>query len=685
MVVTDIQGRYQILDIRPGTYTVTFTLTGFKTIRREGIEVPADTSVPLFADMGVGDVAETVEVQAQAPVVDIENAANHQVLTRAVQDAIPAPRNMQAFGGLTPGIQLHNAAGGNPDVGGSQQMEQTYITGHGSGANQTTVLLDGMNINSNYLDGTIQNYVDNGIIQQATYQTSGVTAEVSAGGALVNQVPKDGGNGLHGDVFASGTGQGGWWQSNNLNDSLKQRFALFGQRPSVNSIVHIEDFNGTLGGPIIKDRLWFLASGRYQSTYDSPANVFNSDGTPAVEDQYIKQGVLRLTWQVDSKNKVSGTYDRIQKFKGHELSGLLYPPNDPNIAASRRGPPNYYVAQAKWTRIQSPNLLFEGGFSTDVIYFSIIYLPGQEEVPFTPAWYAHTSHQDLVLGQRSNAPPLQSYFLPVRRSFSGSASYIWRSHTFKFGFADAWGKNDRVSSMNGDLYENYSAGVPVSVTVYNTPLAVRQHVDADLGIYAMDTWHIRRLTLTGGLRFEYQKSTIDPTAIGAGRFVGARSFPQINCETIHGLGCWKTWSPRIGGVYDLFGNGTTAIKASFGKYYIPQETGYLTNFNPMALLSETRAWNDADHDGIAQDNEIAPSTNPNFGKLTNVPKLDPNFKREYALQYSAGATRQIRPGMAASFNWFRRTNYDAAVLLNRAVDPVKDWTPLHRHQPARGN
>src|ERR1700674_1351694 len=106
-VTTDAQGRYQILDIRPGTYTITFTLTGFKTTRREGIDVPADTSVPLFVEMGVGSIEETVEVQGEVSVVDVENAANHQVLTREVQDAIPAPRNMQAFGGLTPGIQLH--------------------------------------------------------------------------------------------------------------------------------------------------------------------------------------------------------------------------------------------------------------------------------------------------------------------------------------------------------------------------------------------------------------------------------------------------------------------------------------------------------------------------------------------------------------------------------------------------
>jgi len=130
---------------------------------------------------------------------------------------------MQALAALVPGLRLRSGSGANPDVGGSQQMEQTYITGHGNGAVHTTVLLDGMNINSNFLDGTIQNYVDNAVIQQATYQTSGVGAEVSAGGTLVNQIPKDGGNQFHGDGFASYTGHNSFWQGTNLNDSLLAR------------------------------------------------------------------------------------------------------------------------------------------------------------------------------------------------------------------------------------------------------------------------------------------------------------------------------------------------------------------------------------------------------------------------------------------------------------------------------
>jgi hypothetical protein len=300
-VTSNGEGRYEIIDVRPGTYSVRFTIAGFATQVRDHIEVLSNTSVPVNADMTVGSTGETVQVEASAAVVDTENAANHQVLTREIVDAIPAPRNMQALGGLTPGVQLHNASGGNPDVGGSQQMEQTYITGHGSNANQTTVLLDGMNINTNYLDGTIQNYVDNGIVAEATYQTSGIGAEVSAGGTLVNQIPRDGSNQFHGDFFASGTGQGGWWQANNLTQDLVDRFKPFNLPAGVNGIVHIEDFNATAGGPVIKNKLWFLASGRYQSTFDTVNGVNLSNGARAVEDQHITQGVLRMSWQISSE------------------------------------------------------------------------------------------------------------------------------------------------------------------------------------------------------------------------------------------------------------------------------------------------------------------------------------------------------------------------------------------------
>ena len=691
IVSTDGQGRYSIVDLRPGTYSLTFAMAGFATQKRDGIELQANVSVPVYVEMGVGSLGETVTVQATAAVVDVENAGNKELLTRQVMDAIPAARNMQALGGLVPGIRLTV-----PDVGGSQQMEQTYFTGHGAPIQHTTVLLDGMNINSNYIDGQIQNYVDNAIIQQSTYQTSGISAEVSAGGLLVNQIPKDGGNTFHGDVFLGLSGGSNFWQATNVTPELVSR-GLTGQ----SKVQHIEDFDGSVGGPVLKDRLWFLTAFRYQSTYGVIPGSFYPDGSPGVEDQYIKSASLRLSWQISSKDKFSGTYERFQKFKGHELfrGGVVGRPDNPAVSAQRRGPPLYYVAQGKWTRIQTPKLLFEGGFSTDVIHYSDIYQQGEEQIPFSPEWYAKTTHLDLVTNVRSNAPQLQNYFLPDRRVLSGSVSYITGSHNIKAGVQDAWGKNDRVSSINGDLQQQYSSGAPVSVLVYNTPVAVRQRVNADLGMFAQDTWHIKRLSVTGGLRFEYQKSSIEPSAIGAGRFIGARSFPRINCETIKGLGCWKTWAPRLGLVYDLFGNGKTAVKGGFGRYNTPVATTYLTLVNPMAVSTDTRTWTDKDPscvpsqpcphqatngDGIAQDWEIGPSTNANFGKLASLPKFNPDFAREYNLQYSAGVQHQIRNNMSVSFNWFRRTNYSGTYIQNRAVDPVADWTPFTLTNPLNG-
>jgi len=695
-VITDERGAYRVLDLRPGTYTLEFALPGFVTVKRE-VELQSNFIATLNIEMTVGAATESVSVTSEAVAVDIESTSHSQVLTREIQDALPAPRNMQALAALVPGIRLRSGTGANPDVGGSQQVEQTYIVGHGNGAVNTTVLLDGMNINSNYLDGTIQNYVDNGIIQQSTYQTSGIGADVSAGGALVNQIPKDGGNQFHGDGFASYTGHSNFWQGNNLNDALRARLVT-----TPNSIIHIEDFNGAIGGPIKTDKFWFFTSARYQSTNDTWPNIFNSDGTPTVQDQYILQGVLRLSYQISSKDKVSGTFDKIKKFKGHQLTPLASIPTDPN-AVGRRGGTNYYVAQGKWTRLQSPRLLLEAGLSTDVIYYADVYLrKDQEKTPFSPEWYAAATHVNTLstgITTRTNGGPMQNFFIPVRRNVSGAVSYITGPHSLKFGIQDAWGKNDQVSSINADLTENFrqdAAGIlqPSTVTVYNTPLAIRQHVAADLALYAMDTWKIKRLALTGGLRWEYEKSVIDATNVVGGRFIPDRSFPQIDCTTIKGLGCWKTILPRVGAAFDVTGHGKTAIRFSYGIYNSPKMTGYLTAFNPMALSTDSRTWNDKDlagqilptnGDGIAQENEIGPSLNVNFGKVANIPTLDPKFKRDNYTQWSAGINHQLLKRTTVGMTWYRRTAANLPFLQNKAVDPVTDWIPFQVQNPYDAN
>ena len=147
----------------------------------------------------------------------------------------------------------------------------------------------------------------------------------------------------------------------------------------------------------------------------------------------------------------------------------------------------------------------------------------------------------------------------------------------------------------------------------------------------------------------------------------------------------------------LSGNGKTAIEASYGKYMTPNATGCASQFNPVALAFENRAWTDVDRsgqnlatngDGIAQDNEIGPSGNPNFGKITNR-SLDPNFKREYNLQYSAGIQHELRPGTAVSFNWYRRLLYNTQFSDDYSINaiysgPDANWSPVTVINPLNG-
>ena len=219
--------------------------------------------------------------------------------------------------------------------------------------------------------------------------------------------------------------------------------------------------------------------------------------------------------------------------------------------------------------------------------------------------------------------------------------------------------------------------------MFNTPLYRTPQLKANIGLYAQDQWSHGKLTLSGGIRWEDLSEAQDAIDRATGRFAPAAHYEAINCDTLPGMTCWSSWSPRVGAAYDLFGNGKTALKFSYGKYMTPDSSAFLNLFNPVASLNENRTWNDTNGDDIAQDNEIGASSNPNFGKITGR-TLDPNFSREFNTQYSAGVQHELRPGMAATFNWYRRTLHNTAFTRNRAIDPSADWTTTSVVNPLDG-
>ena len=268
--VTDENGVYRIIDLRPGVYTLTFTLPGFNTVTRDGLELGSNFTATINVELSVGTLQESITVSGASPVVDVQSNVKQQVLSRDVLDAVPTAKTIQGLGQLVVGVTLNS-----PDVGGSRAMQQTYFAIRGQGGAQTVVLVDGLMTNGLMGDGAVQAYHNEAMTQEAVYQTAGGSAETLTGGVNMNLVPKDGGNEWRGGFkFAKSPAS---WQGDNLTDNL---IGL-----GVTGVDRIENFyeiNVEQGGPILRNKLWFYGAFR-KAQYDKPiANTFLTSRAPAL-------------------------------------------------------------------------------------------------------------------------------------------------------------------------------------------------------------------------------------------------------------------------------------------------------------------------------------------------------------------------------------------------------------------
>ena len=700
--VTDGQGRYTITQLRPGTYSFTFTLTGFGTVRREGVTLPTDFTATVNAQLSVGSLEETVTVSGSTPLVDVQSAARTVVIDRDLLDALPTPRNTQSFGYLAPGVRLSK-----PDVGGAQSMEQVNMRVHGASQLHTTMQIDGMLVSPSFSDGAIQNYLNQAHFAETSFTTSSLGAEVSAGGVRLNMIPKDGGNIFSGSVYLGVTDKS--FQSNNLTPALKAQGVTL---PT--GIDHIRDINPSYGGPVVRDRLWFFISMRYVSVNEHAVNSYMPDGSVAIVDQYITTPLGRLTAQLTPKIKLSAFLDRPMKFKGREFGQTV----EPSAASTRRSwlNGNYHTAGSKLTSTVSSRILFEAGL-TDITerlghgYQPHLFSPPSVRGPARPAnvhllttttdpWFTIIRHTELnpLAGVPANtvATGGATRTIPDRRVLMSALSYVTGSHNIKGGWQWAWGQDRNDHLTNGDIQNmNYRRGVPESVTVTNDPLFTDEYVKADMGFYIQDTWTVKRLTISPGVRYEYFNAMLQEQWSPEGRFAPGRWFAEVE----H-LPLWKDVTPRFGAVYDLFGDGKTAVKFGANKYVRPMAGSFAKNYNPLRGSSvDTRDWFDVDlvagtatrsgvakptdRDNVVQDNEIGPSNNISFGIAADRQPIA-GIKRETNREYTVSVQHQLFPGLSLTAGWYRRQYYNLIGSDNILLDPTKDFTAFTVAHPIDG-
>lgn len=682
-VVTDGAGQYRIVDLSPGVYQVTFTLAGFKVVRRADIVLQGNFTATVNGDLQVGSLEESVMVTGATPTVDVTNNTTQFVVNRDILDAIPTPiRNTPARALLLPGTSV------TPFVLGQYSMSV-----HGSNTADMVIAIDGLRVNNLCGSGQYSGfYMNDASIQEVTFTTGAESAEMQNGGLRINSTPKDGGNTFSGTFFAYGAGS--QMQADNRSDEVKTAGI---PQPG---IAYTYQVNPSFGGPIKRDKLWFYFTYKYEDNKTYVASSAFADGSKAFRQAMGNySAVTRLTWQVSQKDKVRFYLDR--QYNGEFYNGFnTLATTSPEASTDAFG--LGWVPQLKWTQTTTNKLLLEAGIS----YYTQDYEQNcRESVQPGDLPRLEQSTGRLTVACGNTIPPYTSWTKSY--SSAASASYITGSHAFKTGVTMGWGTNSRAFSSNGQINTLvFNAGLlgapasasnpvpcralpcPIAVAVANGPTDAQQKVKSDLGFFVQDTWTIDKLTLNLGGRYDHFNAMVPAQSAAAGPWIQARNFPAI--ENVPN---WNDWSVRAAAAYDVFGDGKTAIKVNASKYIAAAAAGYAANFNGMTYSTQVRAWLDLDGNrslfdaaGNLQFGEVFGGTS-NFGQITSRP--DPDLLRGHNWEYNASVQHQLMDRLSVTAGFYRRQFFNLEVIDNTNLT-ADEWnsfsiaTPTDSRLPLSG-
>jgi hypothetical protein len=656
-VVTDGSGGYRIENLRPGEYTVTFTLTGFRSVKREGIVLPVSFTAQVNAELSLGQLQESVTVTGESPLVDVRSSVSQSVMNREKLDTIPTGKDPFAVGQLIAGVTTST-----PDVGGTQVMQQPTLQVHGSSNNDNVFMVDSVQIQHIGFGGNQTGfYFNDGLMQEIGYQTSSLPAEAPVGGVQINMIPNDGGNSFHGTVFS--TAANGSMQSDNLSQDLVD----LGFKAQ-NRVDSVYDVNATLGGPVMHDRLWFFGTFRRWSANNFLGNTFTSTGEQAIDDQHITDATIRLTWQATHNDKFSFHYDRNIKWRGHRPNNWLSAnTNDPVSDVVQTTQLNY-IGEIKWSSTLGGRVLAEAAMFTLPVNYTLGFEP--DAAPDAIATY------DQIRSTISGVSPRMDTNSARMFTYAGNVSYVTGEHNIKIGGQVRTGWSQELFTIRGDILQITSNGVPNSVRLVNTPSGHRED-GVNSALYAQDSWRLGRITLNPGLRYERFVMSIPAQSAPAGTWIGARDFAAQD-GTIN----WNTISPRFGASWDVTGDGLTALKGGVSRYDRLEGITIIQPLNQRNIAFQTCPWADANNDFIAQTSEIAMarcsgSLQPSLGNV------DPGLKRPHQWEYTVMVQRQVGRATSVSLGYYGRQFGDLYTTVNAAV-PATSYTPVTITNPLDG-
>lgn len=542
--VSDTNGGYIFKGLPPGAYEVTFELSSFTTVKKS-VQLALGATIPTNAEMGAAAVEETITVTAETDSVTSTSqvGANYK---REDIDSLATPRTLQGIAELAPGLTDNTPNRGQLTISGGFAYDNAF-------------LIDGVDVQDN-LFGSPDNLFIEDAIEETQVLTSGVSAEYGRfGGGVINAVTKRGGNTFSG-TFRTNFTNSAWTDETPFEKSRGT------ERPSQTN----KSYEATLGGPFIKDRLWFFVAGRKADT--STANVFPDLGTPVTTTQDNQRFEGKLSGNIAPNHALTGTYlrnstDQTQPSFGFATNGLRS--IDPRTIDSRSLPNSLFVGS--YTGVLSPSLFLEAQYSQKKFAFSGSGGSGTDLVNDSPFLTAGVTTPVLGL---YNAPYFDESDNEDRnnRQITAALSYYLSTsnlgaHDIKTGFENFRTTNKGGNSQSPTDYVFYAdyltnaAGAPVLdangryIPVFVPGESLRTQYIAQRGsildittnsFFVNDKWRIdNKWSANLGLRYERVRSE------ATGEIVAIDT---------------DTFTPRLGLSFDVKGDGKFRLDGTYAHY-----------------------------------------------------------------------------------------------------------------------
>jgi hypothetical protein len=669
-MATGSEGDYLFDLLPPGTYDLTVTATGFRTVNETGIVLTAGFTATVNSKLQVGEVTQTVQVEGE-PVVDLQNVQTSTTFDQTLLQNIPSGRDPWSTVAQMPGVTSSTF-----DVAGDNSYQQSAMQIHGSTQAEQIYSYNGLDLNwPGSSGGYTQFYTNHDSFDEFQVVADNAPASVPIGGIYMNMVTKSGSNELHGQAAA-------YYLTAGTQADVKQPVFQGTPVPTGSPFDMTRDTSASLGGPVKKDKWWLFGSYRRYDLRQRILAVTDQAGNPVVDVNHQTNTDLRSDWQINAKNKFSFIW--------------LY--NEQNRFFRRDTAYQFVTQDASWKQIE-PAYILQGLWTSQITNnFLLDFRVGWNKIIFPLSYQTNSTGlnmQDIGYSTESGAAPYEFQNPAWVLKWSASGSWYkgnWHgAHNFQFGFE--WGDNynSYIYNVNQGINAIYNSNPstqpvfsqPFQVVAYNTPTTQKNYF-RDTSFYLQDTWTIkRRLTLNLGMRYDrfttyYPQQTTNTNLTFPQLFQADHTFPASG-----NLVDWNTVSPRIGVAWDPTGKGDSVIRFGYGIYYIMQGTGLAETSNPNGLIALTFPWGpfspgcthcDANDDGIPQLSEWLPAGATPVASSGGA-QINRDMSRPYSEEVSVGYEKQLWRDLRVGATYYYRTKKNLFGTENAAVQQ-SDYVPI---------